>query len=108
MDRFVKLTLFVEGRKDRVERWFNLRYVRHVEPSTLSVWLQGSHSPIKVTKEDMKRILSVIDWDSREEVLRKEFLESAGDFIAENNGVDADEVRESDSAWDKFKKKLGV
>lgn len=64
MDRFVSLTLYDTSRGEEVERWFNVRAIRHFEPSRNEVQLYGSMSPMKVTTESMERLVRMVSESS--------------------------------------------
>lgn len=67
MTGFVKLNLYDAELKGFNERWFNVNSIRHIEPDTNKVMLNGARVPIVVSKDCMENLMDLL---SKEEAIR--------------------------------------
>lgn len=63
MVRFVRLNLYDAASDDHVWRWFNVDMIRHIEPGTNRVMLNGARVPIIVSEDSMSELMRVIGED---------------------------------------------
>lgn len=64
MDRFVKLEV-MSHLVPPTERWFNIRYIKSVQPTGNSILVDGAKNYFTVTDESMRRLMDVIGGVSR-------------------------------------------
>ena len=67
MVRFVWIELYDETCDDYIERWFNVDYIRHIEPDKNKVMLNGSYSAIIISSRSMAKLMSEIGYDVHNE-----------------------------------------
>lgn len=63
MDRFIKMRLHDSLRDEDVERWFNIDMIRHFEPDTNRVMMNGAKVPMVVSTDSMERLLEAVKND---------------------------------------------
>ncbi len=64
MDKFVRLDVVNRVSGSVTERWFNIRYIKSVQPGTNSVLMHGANGYFFVTAESMWRLMAVLERES--------------------------------------------